>query len=580
MRERLKRGALVLGLALALLGAMGGASASALTFFPGTGQYGSPPATQISRNFTLKDAAQRGLVKLTSKDNGFQGDDVSIELTNKKVRAPVTVTIHAEFTTLGPPREDQANLPTFVAQIARSTEADLNGLKLKADNGDPIQFKLDWQYRAWNAQPQPNFHQVTVIDPNSDLIEPDSKFRSQFDHAGKPNEQGNIMHGLFTARTLSQQPVLDHETLHMAGLADHYHDFYKVGNKTYPIPGRALKPSELEKFARNHKPPLPTNGKVVTLGDPGGDPCDIMGGGEFKSCHRVIKSDRKFLSDQAGIVVSVAPGDILLNKDTGPGGLGSPGSQDFVVGYPTRIFATSGGTTTAPGISVYCIDFHLAPPAKTNKFDVLGPVTEQPGLDPLAKLISINAAQQTSLTEPVPGMQTAIWNVTDNQEIDESPAFGAAEARAILNQAGIAEDSYPNGLPQTLDPNAGSPNTRAVSQSGVLDTIPSKKTKRHPTTTIRFGKLYPTPLHARGAIRADLLVTVQGIASRLGIKIQQRKGGKWSRSRKLGKKRKIKAGDNVLGLKLRRLGAGRYRLKLAAGKGKSGATFHVPFKVR
>jgi hypothetical protein len=576
----MKRGALVLGLVLALLGVGGGTSASALTYFPGTGQYGSPPATQISRNFTLKDAAQRGLVKLTSKDNGFQGDDVSIELTNKKVRAPVTITIHAEFTTLGPPRADQDNLPTFVSDIARSTEADLNGLKMKSQNGDPIQFKLDWEYRAWNAPPQPNFHQITIIDPNSDLIEPDSKFRSQFDHAGKPNGQGNIMRGLFTVHTLSQQPVLDHETMHMAGLPDHYHDFYKVGNKTYPIPGRALKPSELEKFARNHRPPLPTNGKVVSLGDPGGDPCDMMGGGEFKPCHRVTKADQKFLSDQAGIVVSVAPGDILLNKDTGPGGVGSAGSQDMVVGYPTRIFASNGGTTTAPGVSVYCIDFHLAPPGKNNIFDVLGPASEQPGLDPLAKLISINAALQNTLSAPVPGMQTAIWNVTDDQQINESPAYGADEARAILNQAGIAEDSYPNGLPQTLDPNAGSPDTGAVSQSGVLDTIPSQRTKPLPTTTIRFGRLYPSPLRAHGVIRADLLVTVLGDASRLGIKVQQREGGQWSRPRKLGKKHKIEPGDNALPLKLGRLGPGRYRLKLAAGKGKTGATFQVPFRVR
>jgi hypothetical protein len=58
---------LVLVLAVLLGGAPSALAAGA--FFPGD----APPPTQITRDFTLKEAAQRGLINLEAKGLGGEG---------------------------------------------------------------------------------------------------------------------------------------------------------------------------------------------------------------------------------------------------------------------------------------------------------------------------------------------------------------------------------------------------------------------------------------------------------------------------------------------------------------------------
>ena len=256
----------------------------ASVYFPGGG---SPPATQITRDLSLKDAAQRGLVKLSSKGSGIYGDQVQLELANKKVSGPVTITIHAEFATR--PRvtpEKQETIRQVFPEFVRRAEADLNRGKYKTSTGDPIRFKLDYQFRAPSDSPRANYHQILLVNPDLDLDDPDPNYRANIDGVGKPNELGSVKHGTFSSLSFSNPKVLAHETLHLAGLGDRYGDYYSVGGRKYPYPGHAPSREQLTAFANNHRPPLPPPpaGKIVTANLPGTGRCDIMGTGASRSC--------------------------------------------------------------------------------------------------------------------------------------------------------------------------------------------------------------------------------------------------------------------------------------------------------
>ena len=201
-----------------------------------------------------------------------------------------------------------------------------------------------------------------------------------------------------------------------------------------------------------------------------------------------------------------------------------------------------------------------------------------PGYEPLAKLLALSGTLQPSLDEEVPGMLAAVWNITDGSPLETSGS--ADEARALMAQAGVTEDSVPGGLPDMTDPNAGSEDTAAVDGNSVVPTLESPETKLPPTASIQFGGLYPKRLHAGRRVFADLLVSVIGDADRLSLTLQRKRGHRWRRLRSLPA-RKIAPGGTVLSLRLGRLAAGTHRLLLTAAKsGLKQSTGKVTFSVR
>jgi hypothetical protein len=123
MHLRTGRICAALTLLLAGLAFAPAAARAAAAFFPGA----APPPTQVTRDFTLKEAAQRGLIKLESKGLGGEGDAVSLELQHKKVRGAITVTLRVEFTV--PARvtpELREAVGNAIRDLAGQTEARMN----------------------------------------------------------------------------------------------------------------------------------------------------------------------------------------------------------------------------------------------------------------------------------------------------------------------------------------------------------------------------------------------------------------------------------------------------------------------
>lgn len=540
------------------------AAPAAEVFFPSA----SPPATQITREFSLKEAARRGLVKLTPK-GGTEGDQVAVELTAKNVRGPVTVTLHIEFTVK--PRVDavgRLELRQALPEYERDTEAELNRGKYHTAQGDPIGFKVDYTFRNPEDPPHYNHHQILVLDPYLDLDQPDPDYRPSVDDLGIPNKDGASIDGTFSTLSLANPGTLAHELLHLSGVDDRYHDVYRVKGKDYTLPELDPSKEKLIEFARAHHLPPPPAGEVLSRNNKGVSRCDIMGTGANLACRRLNKADLKALGSRAGVQVIANPGDLLLNKDAS--------KQNYGIGFRTTVFAAPGSTTVARGIAVYCIDHSRTIPFEGG-FDVLGPASQLPGYESLGKLLELSGNMQPSLDESVPGMLAAVWNLTDGSPLDTSGS--ADEARALMAQAGVAEDSVPGGLPDFENPNAGSAETAAVDTSAVVPTIPSKETKPPPTAIVQFGSISPQRLRAGRRVSADLFVSVTGDVDRLGIALQRKRGRRWKRLRSLPGRR-IAPGSTLLALRLGRLAPGKHRLVLTATKsGLKQSTGNVTFTV-
>ncbi len=523
---------------------------AAEAFFPGL-----PPATQVTRNLTLAQAAQDGLIKLQAK-GGSEGDAVSLELQDKQVRGPITVTLRVELTVK--PRMTPAErtaIRDLVPYLQTQTEAELNRGQYKTRSGDPLRFVLDYKYREPEESARSNYHQVLVVDPKIDLAEPDPNFRSEVDELGVPNKTDASKAGTFGTNDLVPS-ALGHELLHLAGLDDRYTDVYTVGGKDYPLPHPGLTPSELRTFALDHKPPLPPPpaGRDRSKNTRGTSACDVMGTGLYRQCRRIAPRDIAWLASQAGVQVVAQPGDLLLDKD--------PSRQNFGVGFRTTVFATPGSTTVANGIAVYCLDHTLSYPLDQG-FDVGPAGSELPGYDGVVRLLQLNANLQPELNAPLTGMQAAIWNLTDATPLDSSGT--ADESRALMAQAGVAENSVPGGLPQLPDPNSGVPATGTVDASGaVMPTIATVKTK--PAQLVRFdtAALFPNRVHAGRNVRSDLLVGASGDVNRLALRVERRAGRRWRPLRSLVP-RPLAPGRTIVPLGLGRLSAGDYRLILTVG---------------
>ncbi len=546
---------------LALTVTLGAAPASlaADAFFPGD----APPPTQVTRDLTLKEAAQRGLIKLAAKGLGGEGDSVSLELQHKKVRGPITVTVRVEFTVK--PRvsaELREAVANTVQDLAGQTEARLNrGFKTKG--GDPISFKLELAFRAPEAEERFNYHQVLVINPTVDLDEPNPNYRSNVTHLGTPNKFGQQSGGTFAATGLNPT-VLSHELLHLAGLGDRYADFYRVRGKDYPLPAPGMKPSDLKAFLKAHRPPLPAPpaGRTLSKNVPGTERCDIMGENFQLDCRKISRRDLDWFESQAGVQVTAQPGDLLLNKDAS--------RQNMGVGFKTIVYAPPGSTTTADGISAYCIDKDRLFPSSEG-FDVLGSARDLPGYAGLAPLLELSGRIQTGLEETPPGMLHAVWNVTDAASLDLSGT--AQESRALLAQAGVPENSVPGGLASLPNPNAASEETGAVTGGEVLPAIASRPTKPAAETRLAYAQLYPARVRSGRGVRTDMLVSTTGDARTVTIKVERRARGRWRKVRSL-RPRKARSGLATLPLALGRLQPGKHRLVVSLA-----GTFGPPSKL-
>jgi hypothetical protein len=541
-------------LSLGLVAVPSAVAAPPGAYFPST-----PPPVQITRNLTLQEAARAGVVQLTPK-GGFLGDDVALELKGMQVKAPITVALHVELTV--EPRQSPAEreaIRDLIPYLEQKTEAELNKPKYKTSKGEPINFSLDYKYREPNQPADPTYDQVKIVDPTKDLPEPNPEFRSYVEGLGVPNGTEAVS-AVFSTSDLKPS-ILAHESLHLMGLDDRYTDVYVTkGGREVPLPEKGLGPAELASYLKGLKPPVPPPpaGDVYAKDTPGTGRCDIMGSGDNLPCRKISKRDLKWIESQAGVQVEVQPGELLLNKTSA--------DQNLAVGYPTTVLAPRGGTTVAPGVAAYCVD-HSKEIPEGGGFDVGPALSTVPGFEGVDKLLQLNAQIVPSLTEPLLGIQEALWNLTDAVPLEDAGFSGeeeaVARAREYQARAGVAENKTSAGLPHPGDPNAAAAATAAVNASGsVLPSIAAQAVSPPPALRARVAQLVPSKVPSGQKVRSTLVLDAGGEATSATLRLQRRSGHHW-RSVKSLPSHKIGSGNTLIPLRLGGLKPGKYRVRVS-----------------
>ena len=522
---------LVLLVALAALGTAPavGAGPSTAPCPPGQGP------TTISKRVSLEDAAKLGAVKLTAK-GGYNGDAVAVDATWKPAKVPVTVQIDIEFSSFpgGPSAADVE--AAIESRLPPRTAAD----------GTKVQFDIVARERAPGAVASPCFHQMQMT--------PDSEFRGEAGEADS-NPLTTPQSGEWPSGRgpTGDRQIWTHEALHLAGLEDQYSSFFRIGKKDYPIPDSVdiADPEAVKAWAKGKGLDY-DKGKAGTKAKPGHEN-DIMGD-VFKGSEKLQQFDvDKFaVAGAKRLTVEAKPGDLLLNKDGG--------AQNLAVGAPFELTTELGKPAHADGLVGYCIDLHHHVPSAGQGFDVLGSAgaQPQPALQYLQRVLDVAAAQQPAALTETPGAQDAIWRISD-----DSPA---EEGAAILTAAGVPDQTF--DAPHFTNPNAGSPETVAVSPTGVLPAAA-------PLPYLSLLRVKPGKLAAKTARTVSVEVTVALAADKVRFELQRRQRGQWQRVARFPA-RKLKPGTPKVELQLppQRRGA----LRLVAIGSTSSAT--VPLKVR
>jgi hypothetical protein len=496
---------------------------------------GAPPPTRVARELTLKQAAQLGILKLTSK-GGFNGDAMAVDGAFKDVPAPTVVRLDIELVSDTPGIEK-----AFEAQV----EGQLGGYKVTSGplKNQPVRFDLNVVRRGTSGTtPRSCFHELAISN--------DKNLRDGVSGLGPGPESGEL-NGI-------DRGAWTHEVMHLAGLDDRYDDYfvYGGGKKVAKMPevgleGDALT-AELKKLGIN-----PKNGFLTSRPHKG-----YAGNLMANQKGKLNQADLKHFAQlgQDTLIIHSKPGDLLTSK--------AGDQQNVVNGQSFDMILRRGGPPVhLDGMTVYCSDLSRHVPAKGIVYDVLGPVDElgNPAMAALARVMEvINSRERGSFSGVPAGAQDAIWRITD-----DSPP-GAA-ARAILEEAGVPPDTdaVKFNAPHFNNPNAGSPNTGAVTPGAVLPALdlgtPPARV-RAPRPRLRGAAMLPRSSRRARRLLFTLQVTLAaGSGDRLTLALERRSGRRFRRVRRLGRQR-VGDGLTALSFVLRGLSPGRYRVRVGASR--------------
>lgn len=154
-----------------------------------------------------------------------------------------------------------------------------------------------------------------------------------------------------------------------------------------------------------------------------------------------------------GLIVSVRPGDVLLNR--------SATQQHVGVSRRQRIYVPPGGTATLGGLFTVCLELDRGSPSPGATFDVTDNLGDVP-----PERLSLQALDLLLALGPDPGLQAATWAITDAQPAGD-------RAAALLRRAGLDPAALPpGGFPPLVNPYDGSDDPFSRFAEGVLVDAP------------------------------------------------------------------------------------------------------------
>ncbi|HZA89209.1 MAG TPA: hypothetical protein VE401_03170 [Solirubrobacterales bacterium] len=499
-------------------------------------------ATTFAREVSLEQAAQLGIVKLTSK-GGFGGDDMAVDAQYKDVPLPTVVRLNIEVVS------DQ---PGISSAFESHVEKELAGYVINQGKlkGQPVKFDLNVVRRSPGEPGRACFHQVRFTPGVHEHLKFDFNFMIGGGELVPTDPSG-----------------WTHNVLHLARLPDRYDWFFTPEGSKNPI----KLPTTIMEFeaaiASLENLGVATNtGLAGVLRTHKGWKGNIMSPrpfvfGEFQFGEKLFQADLLFFAKlaQDRIVIHSEPGDLLLNKATG--------EQNLVNGASVDLILNKGDPPIhVDGMVVYCVDLDRGVPDPGAVFDVLGPAAEQPdpAMQALARVMKIVAHRQPGVLESTPGAQSAIWRITDDR------VASVQSAQEILAEAGIPPDADYDA-PHFGNPNSGSPNTGAVTPSSVLPPLelgPPLPLLKPLKPKLRDVSVRPRRVRAKRKVIVSVrLKLAKGLGDRVALSLERRKGRRFKRVRKLGRDR-VPDDISTITLLLPKLKAGTYRVQAKASRGK------------
>lgn len=514
-------------------------------------------ATSAARQVSLKDAAARGMVKLTSK-GAIGGDAVAVDATWKPVNGPVKVTVNIELVDSGVGPTEPA--PSAVEQAIESTLAGKLNYK-----GKPITVDAVVTRRSSTDAPSPCFHQIYFY--------PDAGVRDHVDGLdGLTNPLPQS--GQWNYGTPSDARTWSHETMHLLGLDDQYRDYVKLKNGTevqVPKTVNSEDTDALKQWAAQKG--LNLKDAVLHSLPNKGHEKDLMGDADVANFTIPSASLAALYAASAKhVVIHADPGELLLNKN--------PANQNLGVGAAFDLAVSKGTPAHVDGLVAYCIDLSRHAPHAGDTpdgFDVLGNAADrpEPAMQLLGAVLRVVAARQPRPLGGTPGGNIAVWRVTD----DTAPAGPAAQA--ILAAAGVsADESVSFSTPHFTNPNAASPDTASVSDTAVepavapdpgLEAALDQEAVLPPAGLTAVRVLQRTVRRQRNG-RALLGIEVELTGQPASVRIRISRRGRTSAVRTVT--RALSVGATSFSVALPRLGSGAYEVRLS-GAGQRTARFRL-----
>jgi hypothetical protein len=269
-------------------------------------------------------------------------------------------------------------------------------------------------------------------------------------------------------------------------------------------------------------------------------------------------------------------GDILVSKKNGTETEES--EQNLVIGSDIDLDVRRGEHERRDGIVAYCIDLQRHSPTQGVKYDVLGSAADNPhpAMQALFRIAQVIDERQPAELEATAGAQSAVWWITN----DSSAEFDD-EAKAILEAAGV-DTTATFAAPHFLNPNAGNPNTGAVTETEVVPPaeLHTPQAPGTPPAAPVLGTVKVAPGKVRsGSKGLGSLLSVSASLANSGdtvqVTLERLKGGQIRTVKDYGQKA-LDAGDQSFGLILPpKLKAGTYQVTLSGASGTQSGQFKV-----
>lgn len=399
---------------------------------------GAHPGTSVAYRMSLQEAVNRGIVSLSGKGGTIFGDGVSIDIdnANSSTSDRLELTLYLEF--WGP-----AATTAVSAAVESAIESIWGGKTTSGGQTLDVDVITRTSPGATAPPGTAGFHQIRMVLENSAV----SHVHGEFD----------VNDGVGGGVWETNFPITDdliklyaHEAGHLFGLPDRYEDYSKQADGTWEreSDGETFTSSQLADEIAPYRPDLTHEQILAKLEDGRRRATHPQPGSENDLMARISGEVQQFdidtIAQQAGLIIEIRPGDILVNGQD---------EQNYVITRSEDVFVPAGESKTLGGLYVACIDLRRSVPSEGTVYDVAPSLSEWRGIAAAGYLQQVvDYIDAQAFFCPFSGggdSQSAIWRISDNHF---STTFGYEPIEAFLLEAGVDIGDRILDFPRMSDP--------------------------------------------------------------------------------------------------------------------------------